>query len=445
VRHGDSLSERSRLRAKASLALVQTDGVAAAEALGRILQIDSTDIDAWEGLAYCHLVYGWQYRAGEREAMAAAEHAVRLDSTDAPALVTRAMLTEAGENRDALAGELEALRRADTSLSLVRGAVMRLRALLLSDGQFPAFADSAVRRPPPEWLAALRGLRSYRPERAELLLARARAAAGPGLPARIALGASVQLAVAEGRLREVDSTLRGGGYDERGFARTVDLFLLGSAIAGIGDSTVTHRVIGALAAFVPLDSAGAYFQNRPVWSTGWALGAYYASLGDTTLARRWWKVVGTLPPGGTSRDYRGAIQADIDARLEARRGELTQALRDGRRAYDLWTIHTDNQYEAFPEPAMRFHLASLLAATGHPESAAALFHSLVPPTTWMGFYTARASLALGQLAEARGDQTVAALYYGRALALWNRGESEVKPWRDQAAIGLQRVVGEARR
>ena len=175
----------------------------------------------------------------------------------------------------------------------------------------------------PEWIAVLRGLRSYRPDRAELLLASARKAAGPGLPLRTALGASVQFALAQGRLRETDSALRAGAYDEPpGFARTVDRFLLASTVAGVGDSLVARRAAQALAAYVPLDSALAFFETRPVWWTGWVVGAYHASLGDSLTARRWWNVFGTLPPGGTSRDYRGALQADLDARLAARRGDL---------------------------------------------------------------------------------------------------------------------------
>ena len=67
-------------------------------------------------------------------------------------------------------------------------------------------------------------------------------------------------------------------------------------------------------------AALAYFNERPVWWTAWALGAYEASYGDTAAARRWWTTVGTLPPGGTSRDYRGAIRAYINPRLAARHG-----------------------------------------------------------------------------------------------------------------------------
>src|SRR6058998_1116334 len=79
-----SLSERNRLRARAMLASVRTDGAAAAEALGRIIQLDSTDLEAWDLLSYCHLVYGWQYGKSERDAREAAERVLQLDPTFVP-------------------------------------------------------------------------------------------------------------------------------------------------------------------------------------------------------------------------------------------------------------------------------------------------------------------------------------------------------------------------
>jgi len=91
---------------------------------------------------------------------------------------------------------------------------------------------------------------------------------------------------------------------------------------------------------------------------------------------------------------------------------------------------------------MRFQMAVLLRATGRPDSAAVLLRSLVPPTTWMGFYTARASLELGELAEGRGDRQAAARHYAMALALWRWGGPEVAMWRDRAQNGLRRMVGE---
>ena len=222
--------------------------------------------------------------------------------------------------------------------------------------------------------------------------------------------------------------------------------LLVLAVVSVGSYLVSTRQSAtssrALTAFVPVDSAAAYFETRPVWWVGWVLGAYHAMFGDSAVTARWRAALGALPPGGTSRDYRGALQADFDARLAARRGDLRSALTLAERAYDLWTIHANNTFEAQPEPAMRFHVGVLLRATGRPDSAVALFRSLVPSTTWMGFYTARASLELGEVAEQRGDRAGAARHYAMALALWGRGGPEVAAWRERAAGGLRRAVGE---
>jgi len=91
---------------------------------------------------------------------------------------------------------------------------------------------------------------------------------------------------------------------------------------------------------------------------------------------------------------------------------------------------------------MRLHLALLLRMAGRPDSAAALLRSLVPPTTWMGFITARASLELGEIAADRGDLAAAIHYYRGALALWERGGPEVAEWRRRAQAALRRVVQE---
>jgi hypothetical protein len=158
--------------------------------------------------------------------------------------------------------------------------------------------------------------------------------------------------------------------------------------------------------------------------------------GDTALARRWDAALGTLPKGGSPSEYAAALRADIEARLAARRGDRKTALALASRALQLWTIHTGNTLELMPEPAMRFQVASLLRATGNADSAATLFRSLVPPTTWLGFYTARAALELGELRDARGDRAYADRQFLLALRLWERGDSVVASYRDRARHGL---------
>jgi hypothetical protein len=139
----------------------------------------------------------------------------------------------------------------------------------------------------------------------------------------------------------------------------------------------------------------------------------------------------------------GALQADFDSRLATRRGDLAAALDHARRAYRLWTIHADNTLEGEPEPAMRLNLAVLHLARGQSDSAEVYLRSLVPPTTWMGFLTARASVELGQIAERRRAYADAAQYYARALDLWNLGGPEIEEWRTRAREGLERVAARA--
>ncbi len=68
----------------------------------------------------------------------------------------------------------------------------------------------------------------------------------------------------------------------------------------------------------------------------------------------------------------------------------------------------------------------------------------MPPTTWFGFYTARAFYELGRLAENRGDPEQAALHYGRALEYWDHGGPAVEDWRTLARRALERISPERR-
>jgi tetratricopeptide (TPR) repeat protein len=445
VKSSDSLSDRNRLRAQATLASVRTEGGKVDEALEQILRRDSTDLEAWDLLAYSHMVYGWQYGRGGADALAATEHVMRLDSTYVPALVRAAYLAAVAEDPANLRRQMARLARVDTTTALVRGTFLSLRTLLASDAGFPALADSVATMAVPEWFSVLRQLRINRPDRADLLLAKVRKVAGPGLPSRAAVGAQTQLAIAEGRLGETDSAIAAGAYhDFPNFDHQVELFLTASILAGVGDPALARRSVASLARFIPPESALVHFNDRPVWSTGWAIGAYHATFGDTAVARRWQAVFDRLPAGGTSKDYRGSLRADLEARIAARRGDLRGALHLTERAYDLWTIHANNSFEAWPEPAMRLQMALLLRAAGREDSAATLLRSLVPPTTWMGFLTARASAELGDLAERRGNRADAEHHYSQALALWKHGGPEVAALRERVESGLRRVTGEPR-
>lgn len=439
-RHGDSLSERWRLSVAAMVASVRTDGSAAADAVGRILEIDSTDFIAWNDLAYYHLAYGWQYGKDERDALRAAERAVRLDSTYVPSLMMRAKLALwRGDSVD-IDRQLERLWRADSSNVLVRGMLAAFRSVLASDSAFTSIIDTIAVAPPPEWIPVYKDLRMSRPDRAHMLIERIRHTGQPGISARAAEGEEARLWIAEGRTQFVDSLIEAGRYRRDNLFRTLQHYLVAATLAGVGNQAVAARAVNTLAEYIPVDSAAAYSAQHDVWWTGWLIGAYHAMFGDTGVTRDWQSALGQLEPGGTSKDYRGALQRDLEARIAARNGDIQRALDLEHEAYDLWTIHTGNDQEVHPGPAIRFQLGMLLREAGRPDSAAVLLRSVCPPVTWMGFFTARASLELGALSEERGDLDAAAEYYALALGLWERGDQEVSDWRDDVRARLQRVL-----
>jgi TolB-like protein len=442
VRYGGSVSERYRLRAQAMLASVRTEGARCAESASRILQMDSTDLDAWDLLRYCDQAYGWQYGKGEQEAKHSAERVRRLDPAFAPGLAAASWLTVSAEpNAPEMRLQMQRLRGADTTVALVRGTLLGLRSVLASEREFGAIAAVAAGAPLVEWGQVVRFLRASRPARVEQLLDATRRAANPTVPSPAQFVVWTSLLAAEGRTRQVDSARAAIVPGElSSLSRWTDILLAAAAIADVGDERSGAAAAARLAEYVPVDSAQAYLPTRPVWMIGWAIAAYHASRGDTTETRRWHEAFGRFPAGGSPPTWRESIQADLAARLASRRGDTPAALALARRAFELWTIHADAGVEYLPELAMRFHLAMLYRGAGHPDSAEALLRSLAPPTMWTGFYTARASFELAELAAARGDAIEAARRYRAALALWERGDSEIASWRDRARTGLQRVT-----
>jgi tetratricopeptide (TPR) repeat protein len=443
-RHGTALSERNRLRIEATLASVRTDGPTAAAALHRLLEIDSLDVRTWNLLAYVHLVYGWQYGREPRDALAALDRAIAIDSTYLPALAGHGWQAVSLNGPDVAGAELALLRGADTASALSRGARFAMRAIASPDADFPALLDSLATLPMVEWTYVVRILRAQRVDRAERLLERLRSRAAPGQETYAVEGLRARLRMATGRTREVETEIENGGFRTFEQFRTIQRLLVGAALTGVGDTAVGRRAAEALAEYVRPETALQESESKPVWWTGWLIGAYHATYGDTAIATRWREALGTLPSGGTPRDYRGALQADIDARRLARQELLDSALARSGQAHELWTIHTENEPEGQPAPMIRFHSAMLLAATGERDSAAALFRSLVPPTTWMGFVTARASYELGRIEAQRGNRDEAARHYQMALRLWEHGGSEVTGWRDLARAGLAALAEERR-
>jgi serine/threonine-protein kinase len=439
VRLSDSLPDRQRSRARAMLAAIDTRGRDAADALDRILTLDSLDHQAWTLLAYVRSVYGWQFGATERDAVDAVEHALRLDSTNVPNLANRVHLAVATNDVAEVERQVARVRAVDSSSAIARGTLHGIEAILATDAEYPAIADRLATASTPDWIGVFRAVREYRMDRAEMLAARAMRETGAPL-ARVAMGGLVQLYAAEGRWRLIDSLQRAHVFDQvTNFDRLLLRETVGAAISGTTDDEHGRAAVAALAVGRLPDSARAQLERQPVWIEGWLIGAYHAMYGDTTLARRWQVALRALPGGGSPAEYNTALDADIESRLAARRGDRARALEQARRAYALWTVHTENQFEFLPEPAIRFNLALLLRAARQSHEAGELFRSLVPPTTWMGFYTPRAALELAELEEASGDRANARRHYLTALRSWEQGDTAVAAYRERARRGLTRV------
>ncbi|HEY3461547.1 MAG TPA: serine/threonine-protein kinase, partial [Casimicrobiaceae bacterium] len=275
VRLSDSLPERQRSRARAMLAAIDTRGRDAADALDRILTLDSLDHQAWTLLAYVRSVYGWQYGATERDAVDAVEHALRLDSTNVPNLANRVHLAVATNDVGEVERQLARVRAVDSSSAIARGTLHGIEAILATDEEFPAIADRLATASTPEWISVFRVLREYRMDRAELLAARAMRETGAPL-ARVAMGGLVQLYAAEGRWRLIDSLRRAHVFDQvTNFDRLLLRETVGAAISGTADEELGRAAVAALAAGRSPDSARAQFERQPVWLEGWLIGAYH--------------------------------------------------------------------------------------------------------------------------------------------------------------------------
>jgi hypothetical protein len=325
-------------------------------------------------------------------------------------------------------------------MTMARSTLRALRLLHATDREFVALQQSVAAAPAADWIAPIRYLRAYHPVRAESLLAYLRTHASASAQTNLATGEEARLMIAQGRTATVDSAMRAGVYDPA-FVATLNRALVSAGLAGLAERAAERRAVAALLAEVPLDSALAYFASRPVWLNLWLVGAHHAQKGDTAIARRAHRLIGSLPAGGSPAKYREALQADLESRLAARVNDRMRALAAARRAYELWSIHTEIQHEFMPEPNIRFNLGLQLALAGDTAAAEPIFRSLVPPTSWFGFYTARAWFELGEIAIARGNREAAQINYSMALRYWSRGGREIAAWRERTQRQLA-LVGE---
>jgi len=439
MRYRDRLTARNRLRVEALRAMDETDGVLAASLIDRILDIDSLDVEALHERALAYVAYGWQMDKTENDVAAAYRRVADVDSSSVIAELMLAWLAETEGDRDGVARAVGRLRALDTTGAFAQGRLGALRALEARPGDRERMLETIAALPAPAVFTAVRDLRQLRPALAEQLLAVLLGDTMPVFHQRIGQGARAQLWIAEGRTAAVDSLVRLGQLEP--VRQRVNRMLLGSFLLGVGDSASARRAASELAAYAPRESLAAYLDNRPeVWAAAWTAGAYEASHGDTAVAREWQRALAALPAGDTPWDWIGSLTADIEARLAARRGDVEAAELEAQRAYDTWRMHSNYASEADPEPAMRFHLAAILRAQGATEHAAELFQSLGEPHTWMGFFTPRAALELGEIREREGRREEAIRCYREAERLWNLGEpAVVEPWLARVRDGLARL------
>ncbi|NIP58058.1 MAG: hypothetical protein GWM92_07365, partial [Gemmatimonadetes bacterium] len=443
ARHAGRLTPRNRMRIDAHRALDATDGRRAAFLFERILAIDSLDVDALEGLAFTYLTLGWQIEADAGDVERAHRRVLRADSANTEALATLARLAWWRDELGAAGAWVERLGQEDSLTAHARGTRAAHQILTARESG----VDPLLRRWAGEEVgvvtAVLRDLRTVRPGLAEGFLDALSADSMPTYHRRLARGGRAQLWFARGRLAAVDSLLEAGELET--LRTPLAVFHVAAALAGVGDREAAARSARALPARTPLDSLEAHLETRDVWRTAWAVGAYHAAFGDTVLARRWRDAVAELPPGETTTvpEWPSALASDLEARLAVRRGDAEAADRWSLRAHERWSVHGSTSLEHHPEPAIRFHRAQVLRDRGATGRARALYRSLCPPHTWMGFYTARSWLELAKLQEAAGETAEAALNYRAAARMWEAGdEVVVGRWLDEARAGVERSTGQ---
>jgi hypothetical protein len=427
------------MRVEANMAAIETDGATAADRWQRVLERDSTDVEAINGLSYVTLAYGWQFGATLDDMIQRAERAIQVDSTDASVLFRRTQLSFSTFNPDDARRQLARLRALGSNAPLVHAAERSVQALLATNVEFASMADSLADSPPFEWVALHRTLRSVRPDRALDICMRTLRRAAPGPALDLARSGLVGLLIAAGRFSAVDSLWSAGGFGAEGIPWRFAQVIVHTALLGVEDSALTQRALRTLAAYVSPDSALAYFNTRPVWALSSTLGAWHAERGDTLMARRWLALLPQFPSGGSPEKWREAVAADIEGRLATRRGDADGARASIEQAYRQWSVHTGNASAADLEPAFRFRLAESLLARGLADSAARIFQSFVPPSSWIGSYVPLAHQRIAEVAERAGNRSVAARHFEQALQLWMLGDPGVSARRSGAEAGLRRT------
>ena len=151
-----------------------------------------------------------------------------------------------------------------------------------------------------------------------------------------------------------------------------------------------------------------------------------------------------FPRQGSPIEWAAAERADVEGRLAARAGGADGATAAIEQAMRLWTVHTENSRDFDPEPTFRFRLAESVRDRGLVDSAAAIFRSLIPPTTWLAGITTRSLFELGLIEERKGNRPRALRYFDHALQYWELGGPEVANWAELARDGVGRSATEGR-
>lgn len=389
------LTPRNRLRVEALKAMDETDAAQAASLLEQILQIDDADADAWASLAFLEGRYAWLLRKAWPETRKTVERALELDAESIPMVYLIGLHdVYAGDfaGAQAAASRMEAI---DDQAPLTRGFAAGLGMLSTPEERLDSVIRGIADGEPTTVIAALRLTRATSLDRAERLVDFLRDSASQNTIRAVGLGAGLQLAVARGRLGEVEEAVHDGRASPALRLR-LQRYLVATALIGAGDSLAARRASSELARWAPPDSlAWAVEQRDEGWAAGWAAGAYHAAFGDTAIAAAYRAAFDSLPEGGNPSTWAEAIAWDLQARLEARRSHQDEALAAARNAFGLWSIHNPDEGGWHPEPAMRFHLAQRLDAVGRSDEAAWYYRSFLPPH-WVSFYTEAARRRLSE-------------------------------------------------
>ena len=385
----ERLTPRNRMRVEADRALDDTDAVTAAGLFERIVEMDPSDANAWASLAFLQAQDGWQVRRTFQDTRPTLERAIALDSLNVPLLNLLGLLQLLQGDTAGAARTAETLQSMDPEGPIPIGFRSGLSLLTAPDHAVDSVIRAIADLDAGPVIATIRNTRMVDLDRSGRLAEFLRDSASQVMHQQLGRGAAIQVALARGEAARVDSLVHSQSTTPAFRARTHQ-YLVVMALAGVGDADVAGHAARALEERAPLDSLAWAVDNlEDGWAAAWAAGAYHAALGDATRAAAYRDAFLALPGGGIIPQWNESLAADIEARMAARRGQAEAALAAATRAYDLWLIHDADEGEWYPEPAIRYFLATLLEASGREEDAAWLYRSFLPPH-WASFYSALA-------------------------------------------------------